>query len=105
MKIEIAVTTYEMVDVIEALTGHIISWDWSIVRSSWAEDYYLAEADDIILEVAQESIGSDGSLNQRALFYLEASTLCDSPKKADIVAYVKEHKERIIPHEEIWMYM
>jgi len=53
MEVEIAVTQYIKVSVLEALERGRISWDYNVVSGIWAERYYLAERDDVFLEVSQ----------------------------------------------------
>lgn len=104
MQIEVAVTTYKRVDV-EVAMGGMIPWCWEVVTGTWAQANYLAEADDVFLEVSQESIGSDNSINLNTLFLLECADLKKNPTRQDVRDYVANNKARIIDYEKIWEYM
>lgn len=104
MQIEVAVTAYKMVDV-EVALDCMIPWCFEIVTGYWAEEYYLAEKDDVFLEVSQESLGSDNSLNTSALFFLECHDLKKNPNRRDVYQYIVNNKDRIIDYEKVSEYM
>jgi len=104
MEVEIAVTQYIKVSVLEALERGRISWDYNVVSGIWAERYYLAERDDVFLEVSQEILCSDGSLHNHTLFYLECSDVSAGNNKDIVLKYILENVDRIIPYEEVCDY-
>lgn len=103
MQIEIAVVKYEMIDVSEALGR--IPWCWDIVTGTWAQMHYLAEHDDVFLEVSQESVGTDNSINLNTLFLLECSELKSNPRRQDVEQFIIANKHRIVEYEKIWEFM
>lgn len=104
MEVEIAVTQYVKVSIQEALELGRISWDYSVVSGIWAERYYLAERDDVFLEVSQEMLCSDGSLHNHTLFYLECADIIAGNNKNIVLQYILENVDRIIPYEEVCDY-
>jgi len=104
MEVEIAVTHYIKVSVLEALERGRISWDYNVVSGIWAERYYLAERDDVFLEVSQEILCSDGSLHNQTLFYLECSDVSAGNNKDIVLKYILQNVDRIIPYEEVCDY-
>ncbi len=104
MEVEIAVTKYVRVSLEEALQSGKMSWDYNVVTGIWAERYYLAERDDIFLEVSQEMLLSDGSIHNHTLFYLECSAITDGITgigKSEVLSYIRSNIDKVIPYEEI----
>jgi len=104
MKIEVAVTTYEMVEIDVAL-NHMIPWAYHIMTGNWVEKHYLGEKDDVIMEVSQESIGTDNSICHTPLFYLECTDLPQDAKRHTVKEYIFKNKDRAIDYQKIWKYM
>lgn len=100
MMVEIARTTYEKVDIIDALKG-MISWAFDIHTGAFAEEYFLAEADDVFIALMQQILNSNGDLELRTLAYLECSQLGDNPRRHEVLAFVKANESRLIDYEDV----
>lgn len=108
MKVEVAVLEYKEVDLIEALSTHLIAWDYDLVSGTWAERYYPGEIDDEFLEISQELINKyDGSAEYHRLCWVECSDftaqLKDMPgttAKRAVLQYLKDNIHRAIDIEK-----
>lgn len=103
MQIEVAVTSYVKVDIDKAL-DHMIPWDYHVMTGVWVDKYYLGEPDDIIMEVSQESVGTDNSLNYTPLFYLECADLPKNANRQTVQEYISKNKHRAIDYQKVWRY-
>lgn len=104
MKVEVAVVRWEEVDLVEAMEFHRIAWNYDIITGNFAEHYYPAESDDVILEINQELVNTwDGSNDSYRIAWLECASLLPvleglhgSDIKRAVVQYVKDNIERVI---------
>lgn len=104
MKVEVAVVRWEELDLVEALERRHIAWDYDIITGSFAEQYYPAESDDVILEINQDLVNTwDGSNDSYRIAWLECADLIPvldklhrSERKLAVLDYIKRNIDRVI---------